>query len=360
MIIYSDVALTFLKEVRAISLKILKFEMNLSFERKRLLYKGYYYPLDFVVFEHPAILGQYIPGKYQIQINKHLIYKTDEQTLQNIIRHEICHYLAHIEFGNEIAPHGREFQAICLRYGYKKDVSSATLELGENLLTTTEDKVFQKITKLFKLASSDNSHEAELATAKANELLRKHHLSANQIQADEQETVLEVVARGKKVGPKHEAIYRILKEFLVAPVFSYQRGSFSLEVIGPRTNVLTAGYVADFLSHTLEEIYLEAKKSNPNLRGVRAKKSFMSGVADGYLSKIKKTSSSNFTSQDLIKCDTQVQEHLQKAYPKLRGRYSKSSGLDKIANALGNRAGENLTINPAVSNKGAKTYLLEK
>ena len=155
--------------------------MNLSFDRKRLLYRGYYYPLDFVVFEHPTILGQYIPSKYQIQINKHLIYTADEKTKQNIIRHEICHYLAHVEFGANISAHGPEFNSICKRYGYGKEISSATIELGENLLTSHETKIFNRITKLFKLASSDNSHEAELATTKANELLRKHHLSAHKL-----------------------------------------------------------------------------------------------------------------------------------------------------------------------------------
>ena len=212
MIIYSDVALTFLKEVRAISLKILKFEMGLSFERKRLLHNGYYYPLDFVVFEHPTILGQYIPSKYQIQINKHLIYRADEKTKQNIIRHELCHYLAHVEYGVNISAHGTEFNSICRRYGYGTEISNATIELSENLLTSHDTKIFNRITKLFKLASSENSHEAELATAKANELLRKHHLSSGKIDSLDEETVLKIVASGKKVTPKHEAIYLILRD----------------------------------------------------------------------------------------------------------------------------------------------------
>lgn len=359
MIIYSDVALTFLKEVRAISLKILRFEMNLSFERKRLLFKGFYYPLDFVVFEHPTILGLYVPGKYQIQINKHLIYKTDQETLQNIIRHELCHFLAHVVYGAEIKPHGQEFHEICRRFGYGQEVSNATIELGENLLCKSENKIFDKITKLFKLASSDNSHEAELATAKANELLRKHHLSDINLSSMEDETVLEIVLQGKKVGPKHEAIYKILKEFLVAPVFSYQRGSFTLEVIGPRTNVLTASYVADFLNHTLELLYEQTKKSNPGLRGNRAKKSFMNGLADGYLSKLKTCSINQFSKMELVKCESQVQAHLQKVYPRLRGRYSKGSGIDAYANNLGTRAGKNLNINPGISTGRNRTLLLE-
>ena len=362
MIIYSDVALTFLKEVRAISLKVLKFEMNLPFERKRLLYKGYYYPLDFVIFEHPTILGQYIPGKYQIQINKHLIYKSDESILTNIIRHEICHYLTHIKFGVDIPPHGKEFHHICEHYSYGPEVSRATIELGHQLgeKFKNDEKIYEKIRKLFHLATSDNSHEAELATIKANELLRKHHLSNKSIASSNNETILDTVLTGKKVQAKHEAIYQILKEFLVAPVFNYQRGSFSLEVIGPRVNVMTAKYVSDFLSHTLEEIYDKAKKENKNLRGVRAKKSFMSGIAHGYLNKIKNTNQRHFQSNELVKIESEIQEHLNRVYPRLRGRYSKSNGVDQMASKLGHDAGKKLNINPGISSNQKKVFLLKE
>jgi len=359
MIIYSDVALTFLKEVRAFSLKILKYEMNLPFERKRLLHNGFYYPLDFVIFEHPTILGQYIPSKYQIQINKHLIYQTNKTNLQNIIRHEICHYIAHVTFGANIQAHGKEFNEVCQRFGYGKEVSSSTIELSRDDLTCEENKVFEKITKLFKLATSDNQHEAQLATTKANQLLRKHHLRNIPTLHPEDETVLEVALSGKKVGPKHEAIYRILKEFLVSPVFNYQRGSFSLEVIGERTNVLTAVYVAEFLTQKLERLYDQQKMVSPSLRGIRAKKSFMAGLADGYLSKIKTSYNDQFTKADLVKCESQVQKHLQRVYPRLRGRLSTIDGHDISANALGKEAGKKLNINPAISNKSRPPLLLE-
>ena len=143
-----------------------------------------------------------------------------------------------------------------------KEISSATIELSEgpNEDAFGDDKIFHKVKKLFQLASSDNSHEAELATIKANNLLRKYHLSPDRILKHDQETVLLSVLHGKKVTPKHEAIYEILKEFLVAPVFNYQRGSFQLEVVGERTNVLTADYVANFLDHQLETLYLEEKE----------------------------------------------------------------------------------------------------
>ena len=352
MIIYSDVALTFLREVRAISLKIIKFEMGLPFERKRLKYKGYLYPLDFVVFEHPTILGQYIPGKYQIQINKSLIYRASPETLENILRHEICHYLTHIQYGDNIEAHGPEFHATCDRFNYKKDVSSATIEIekGPTQEAFCDDKVFKKVKKLFQLASSDNSHEAELATIKANNLLRQHHLSPDHLSKNDHETVLLSVLNGKKVTPKHESIYEILKEFLVAPVFNYQRGSFQLEVIGERTNVLTADYVAKFLDFQLELLYSQEKKKNLALKGPGAKRSFMRGIAQGFLEKIKQSTNQEYTSDQLVACQQSVSKHLERAYPRLKGRSSKSVKDNPSANQLGKNMGRNLTINPGLKN----------
>ena len=101
----------------------------------------------------------------------------------------------------------------------------------------------------------------------------------------------------------------------------------------------------EFLSTTLEDLYIEAKKCNSTLRGIRAKKSFMTGIADGYLSKINTKAKNNF-SKELIRCEMQVQNHLHRAYPRLRGRYSQGSGMDAFANDLGKSAGRNLTINP--------------
>ena len=361
MIIYSNVALTFLREVRAISLKILKFEMNLPFERKRLKYKNYFYPLDFVVFEHPTILGQYIPGKYQIQINKNLIIRADQKILENIIRHELCHYLAHIRFGTSIRPHGAEFQSICQQYNYGPEVSLATIEISSeiNQKNFNDDKIYHRIKKLFALSNSENSHEAELATIKANELLKKHHLQFSPMENADIETVLAVVLTGSRVTAKHEAIYSILKEFLVAPVFNYQRGQFSLEVIGLRSNVLTAEYVAVFLDQQLEKIYTQAKSENPQLKGSAAKKSFMQALANAFIEKIKSVNEQSFTKKELIVCKNQIDFHLNRAYPRLRGRYGNVGQSNELATSLGTKAGKNLSINPGVSNNSAKTFLLE-
>lgn len=47
------------------------------------------------------------------------------------------------------------------------------------------DKMLEKLRKLFALGNSPNQHEAELAMAKANELMREHQISADQIDMHE-------------------------------------------------------------------------------------------------------------------------------------------------------------------------------
>ena len=73
----------------------------------------------------------------------------------------------------------------------------------------------------------------------------------------------------------------------------------------------------------------------------------MAGLANGYLLKIKNTSSKTMTKNELIRCENQVNKHLHKAYPRLKGRISSTKFQDSSANKIGENAGRNLTINPA-------------
>ena len=354
MILYSDTALVFLKKVRMLALRILKDEMGLPFERKRLLYLGKYYPLDFLVFEHTKILGEYDPLYYQIRINKVLMYRASEENLKNIIRHELCHYITHIIFGNDIDSHGKEFKSICDRFNYGKDVSCSSVELDE--LTSSanlkEQKVLDKIKKLLALTSSSNSHEAELATKKVNDLLLQHNINKShigEVNEKEEETYLLRVLKTKKVTAKYQAIYKILHHFFVVPVFSYGEGVCHLEIVGEKENVICAEYVAHYLCHTLEELYKEEKRLS-SLKGTRAKNSFMLGIASGFIEKFnQRASQSNTVKRELININSKLQHHLNRAYPRIKGRVSAGAKLDETARSLGRKRGENLSIKPAIT-----------
>ncbi len=351
MQIYSDTALVFLKKVRAFSFDILKNEMGLPFQKKRLLFNGRYYPLDFVVFDHEKILGEYDPSYFQIRINKQLIYKSNDFHLKNIIRHELAHYITHLIFGTDIFPHGKEFLSVCNRFKFHPEVSSASIEIstlvGKNE-KIEETKVLKKVKKLLNLAQSQNEHEARLATIKANKLLHEHNLNLLDYEDEDKETVLLKALRTKKLTGKYQAIYKILHHFFVAPVFSYGQGVVHLEIIGEKSNVLCAEYIAHYLDHTLEKLY-DTEKRNRTISGVRAKNSFMKGVADGFIQKIKKESHGHDNA--IIKTEKNLQIHVSRVYPKMRGRKVAEASTDLNARSLGEDYGKNLSITPGIPNK---------
>lgn len=357
MHIYSDTALIFLKKVRAFSFDILKNEMGLPFQKKRLFFNGRYYPLDFVVFEHDKILGEYDPFYFQIKINKQLIYKSSEYQLKNIIRHELAHYITHLVFGLDVLPHGKEFLCVCKRFNFKEDVSAASIEnskLCDKSDLSVETKILEKVKKLLSLSQSDNEHEARLATIKANRLLQEHNLNLQGDISDDEETILIKVLKSKKITGKHQAIYKILHHFFVAPVFSYGQGVVHLEIIGERDNVLCAEYIAHFLDHTLEKLYSKEKVKR-TISGARAKKSFMLGIADGFIGKIKNEPS--FKETAIIKMERNLQIHVSKVYPKLRGKKVKESTCDLKARSLGQTYGKSLSITPGLANKNKQKLL---
>jgi len=230
----------------------------------------------------------------------------------------------------------------------------------EKLENLSHEHVLNKVKKLMSLASSDNQHEAELATIKANELLLQHNLKQSQMTGhlDNDETCLKKVLFGKRVNSKHQAIYDILRSFFVQPVFNYGRGQFYLEVIGSRVNVEMAEYIAKYLDYELDHLFKLAKKNVPNMKGAGQKSSFMKGLAQGYLEKINKTQQAMANTRELIVIKEQLEERIKMAYGRLSHRAVAAGKQNGNARNLGQQAGKDLSIRPGVNNNSNTTNLL--
>jgi hypothetical protein len=361
MLVYSENINKFLTRLRKHTREILKTEAGIDVRKTRIAYQGYLYPINIVCFERENVLGYYDPSSYQIGINKKLIYTAKTKIIKDILRHEIAHFIVHLEHGVTAQAHGEEFKEICKRYGWDKSVSKATIDVNlanEKLEGDLDsEKVISRVKKLLQLASSDNSHEAELATLKANQLLLKHNI-AQINSSDDEEVFVKQVLGTKKSSTKHQTIYELLKHFHVAPVFNYTKGQVYLEVTGSKTSVEIAEYVATYLDEQLEEMWKETRKNNPDLKGIKARNSFFRGVATGYNEKIIKTKN-EFNSDErkaLVKVEQKLSENIKLVYGKTSARYS-SAGNDSTASALGREAGKNLSIHKGIKN-GKKPGLL--
>ena len=341
-LIFSDTIITFLSKAKSLARSILIHEMNIKVARTRFYYKGISYPLHLVAFEHPTKLGYFHSQFYEIGLNKRLILK-DDCFLNNILRHELAHYLTIIENGPLVHAHGKEFQSLCKSYGWGKDVYLAFQKINP-IQEEKSEKAFGKIQKLLSLSRSTNKEEAKAAIIKAQALATEYNLSTfkSPPQLDQNMFVKRLFQR-KKTSAKLEAISTILRHFFVYPVFNRGKGMVYLEVFGEKANVTIATHVAYFLEKKLEKLWKEAKE----LSGYRSKNSFFRGVAAGYKGK---TAATTQEKQALIILNQTLTKKLEMAYPHLSS-ISSDYKIDKQAEVLGRNKGKNLRIRTGLIKK---------
>lgn len=357
MLLFSDTIASFIKRCEKITREIMLEECGIEVRRTRFLYKGYLYPLHVVVFEKEELLGYFDADSYQIGIHKQMMYTAKQAVLRDLIRHEIAHYITYIDYGITEHAHGEEFKKTCERFSWEKNVSLASVDISETNVKLEGDlaseKVINKIKKLLSLAASSNSHEAELATLKANQLLLRHNLSFSSDSPDDELLVVKKVKEQKRRDGKLQCIYHILQTFLVRPVFNYGKGKVYLEVAGTKSNVSLAQYICDFLSQELDRLWVAAKGANPELRGTTHKNSFFNGLSDGYVSKFS-SSINNFSPTEklaLIKIEKDLNSKIQKLYRRLSSTSFSSAQFNKGSHSLGVEAGRKLTIHRGIDNQ---------
>lgn len=362
MYLYSETISVFISRVRNIVREIVNKEMGLRMEKSRIHYQSILYPLNIIVFEDQSRLGYFDSRSYELGLSKKLMYTAKDEVMKNILRHELAHFMCYLVYGPQVL-HGEEFHEMCRRFGWGAEVYAAyaNIEL-ENARVDDEnektEKLLQKLKKLLALASSDNIHERELATLKANQLLLEHNLDLTRDTSAKDEIVyVKRVLESTRKSIKHVAIYEILKTFFVSPVFNHGRGVFYLEVIGDKTSVELADYVANFLDHELEVMWKETQKENKHLKGLAAKNSFYNGVAKGYVEKIQQQKSTLASGTDLVTIEKNLQKNLRIVYPRI-GHSALSGGRhDADAHNAGKVKGGNLSIKPGLSSGSSRLLL---
>lgn len=335
----------------------LKNNYNLGFKTKATKREPARIYLNFglVVFENDKLHGYFDDSiDPLIGINK-VFVNMDITLAQDVLKHEIAHYLCHRRHGDAHQAHGPKFHAMCKEIGANPIAKESMADLKARIGGGDHDKLVEKVKKLLALGSSSNEHEAELATLKANELLMKYNLSTTGENFD-------VIYQKKlfKVGQKNaknRTIMGILKTFGVFPVYNRSSGrNYVLEVCGAKANVEIAEYVANFLNTELERLYEKARKEH-DLNGLTAKNAFFNGIRIGYTDKYKAQKSEltkkyeGSENQLVIHDDLLAVKAGQLIYENLtNGRGSSERGNFR-AKSLGAEAGKNLSINKAVNNK---------
>ncbi|MEK6554311.1 MAG: DUF2786 domain-containing protein [Bdellovibrionota bacterium] len=353
MIIYDQTALAFIKKAEAMARKILT-EVGVDVRRQRFKFNNFLFPIHVVVFEGDKKLGYFDSKFWQIGLNRKLIWMAKEDVLRDVLKHELAHYLTFIQYP-ESQPHGTEFKKVCTELGFASEVSAATTNLEiENERKEGDldsERVLEKVKKLLQLAQSTDTHEAELATVRANEILLRYNLSLLGSLTDDEPLYMDRIFEQPRRNAKIDAIYDILRHFIVRPVLSHTKDTCVLEVTGSLTNVKLARYIAGFLDRELDTLWQAAQKAH-ELRGRRAKNSFFLGVARGFDEKMKvsKESFSPTDKKSLVTIEEKLNVDMRAIYRRLS--YSASSSrTDENAQSVGHKKGRELNIRAGVESK---------
>ena len=356
MFIYDSTSIAFIHKSETFLKEILE-HAGIEVKKSRFLYMGYFFPINVVVFEGKE-WGHFNGPYLQIALNRKLIYLAKDSVVRDILKHELAHYFTYI-IHKDVRPHGSEFREVCRQFGFPTEIAEATMNLEESNLAKVGDlaseRVIEKVKKLFMLAQSSNTHEAELATLKANELLLRHNL--DYVKDSKEPVYMDRLLLRKRKDSKISAIYGILKHFIVRPVISQGREACCLEVSGTLTNVKLAGYVANFLDQELDHMWEEARKEF-NLKGVQAKNSFFLGVAKGFDDKMTATKMqySDADKKALVVVEKKLEIDTQIIYKRL-GQSRSGHQTDYEASLAGHQKGLSLTIRNAVEGKAKNLYL---
>lgn len=364
MLVYSQNIIEFINLIKVSLKDVLSNEVGLKVYGDRFYdrQQEYSYPINVVVFNDRSMLGYFDPFFYELGFHESLMYSSQGQ-LQDIIRHELAHYMTFIEYGNLVKPHGIEFRSFCQRFGWGEEVQKATscIDDGVSSLKAEENSVLRKVQKLMALASSSNKNEAEQAMIKSQQLLLKHNIEIRNLVDDQDEKVfLKRIMKQKKKNAKMRAIANILETFFVSSVYNRQQEFTYLEIVGSAVNIEIAEYVASILEDKLEILWNQARKLQLGLKGTIAKNSFILGVAQGYCDKIQflKRKSDSHTSSALMIIEKKLEDAKAMVYPSLRKSYSQARHCSQ-SSRLGEQAGKELNINPGInrSPKNSEAYL---
>lgn len=366
MLLYSKTISSFTLKIKKMAHQIMTDEMGLLVRRSRFVWRGYLYPLHFVIFEDPEKLGYFDCSNYQLGLHKKLMYLAKDEVIRDILRHELAHFYSFLLHGENFKimdAHGSEYRQICSQFHWGEKVFRAysNLEL-DNLKASPDqefDKIKERIQKLLALTESDNPHEAERATLKANEYLLKYNIrNIGSFEREEiSETVVFSVLKEKRMNATLNALYDILGFFYVQPIVNRNREGVSLDVVGSRLNVEIADYVAKFLQLEFERLWKINKSKDHKLKGIKKKNSYILGLSKGFSQKLREERRETIApthGSSLIALEGQLAERVKLAFPRLSRQQSSKANLDKNALERGHRDGLSLSVRHGVTegNKG--------
>ena len=255
----------------------------------------------FRISDSRATLGSWDPDARTISISSALINAYSWDSVINVLKHEMAHQYVHEHMGRGMEqPHGPAFAEACEKFGVlfpfntsSGDTPKAFTAAGQHGCDPEYDRKVGKVRKMLSLAGSGNRYEAAAAMSKANSFIRKYNLE--RLDSREQSHYsYEIINTGKK---RLQAIERriaslLMDYFYVDIVYSElfdpksAESLKTIELLGTQENVAIARHVYDFLSHRVELLWQNYRKTFKAQGKLR--KIYVLGLLQGFREKLEK------------------------------------------------------------------------
>jgi hypothetical protein len=280
----------------------------------------------FSLIRTTQVLGQWVgePAR-EIRVSETCVLNHPWYVVVDVLRHEIAHQLTDELYDVTQPPHGDTFRDLCYFLRANPHASAGYPTLDEAVLADTPsagDRVMRRIRKLLALSASPNRHEAELAMAKARELMAKH-----QVDPAEPAPAADIVSivlgepslrHGLEVHALSGLIrdhYSVRTIWIPMAVPAAGRIGRALEVCGTRLQVQLAHYAYDFVTHV---IGAEWRRYQRGLRlGVNGRRDFALGMVAGFRALLDEQVRTSPQVQALVRCaDPALDEYFEQRHPR--------------------------------------------
>jgi predicted SprT family Zn-dependent metalloprotease len=333
----------------------------------------------FRISDSPATLGSWHPETRMISISSALINEYSWDAVINVLKHEMAHQYVHEYLGRGLEqPHGQSFGEACKKLGVLFPFNAATGDTPKAFVAAQQydrdseyDKKVSKVQKMLSLAGSGNKHEAAAAMGKANSFIRKYNLERLGSHESPRYSYEIINIRKKRLHSIERRIAGLLMDyFYVDIVYSelFDPGSGesfkTIELLGTRENVAFARHVFDFLSHRVEFLWENYRKTDKAPGKLR--KTYILGLLQGFREKLEKEEKKQTASTGIsagigrhrtisalvVAKDPGLSEFTTHRFPRLRKVQYRATGIYSASTyAAGKSEGKKITIHKTVKHE---------
>ena len=212
-------------------------------------------------------------------------------------------------------------------------------------MDSVDDKVIDKIRKLFALAGSPNEAEAALAMEKAHELLRLHNLQAADIQ-EKRDVGDKIIYHNTKEEHWKRQLASIVAEANYCAFIVIKNGSaFEYQVFGREENLAATEAMYEYLVIAVRRLAYKAAREHPGLSAVDFKK----GVGHRLGERIEAMKAKDVECTALVLVNTEAEQAMRDAHQDIRNFHTRIRS--NFSSALGAMMGDTISLNRQVGSK---------